>query len=132
MEYKHRLAYVLWQLGEKEEAEKLFKEQILICMEVLDNKTGRNITGQAYDLAGIYSFLGDKQLALKYLRLSDEVRFILPSLIDRDPLFDNIRHLDEFSDIVDKYRIDPENLGPKFGKAKEKLREMEEKGILNL
>jgi len=132
IEYKHRLAYVKWQMGEREEAEKLFNEQIKLSKEVLENNTGRHITGQAYDLAGIYSFLGDEKMAIKYLRLADEVKFILVTLIERDPLYNNIRHLNEFEEIVGKYRIHPDNLGPKFEKAKEKIREMEEKGILRL
>jgi hypothetical protein len=56
-----------------------------------------------YETAGIYSFLGESDLAIAYLRKFDSVnRWDDGKLhfIQRDPQFDNIRNHEDFKAII--------------------------------
>ena len=130
--YKHRLAYALWQLGHKEKADKLFEEQIQQCHDIIERQTKTNVAGEAYDLAGIYSFQGNEAEALKWALIAEKKGFLPVSLVDRDPLYDNLRQNAEFRQIIEEKRNNEEKLTPKFEKAKKKIREMEEMGVLTL
>jgi len=130
--YKHRLAYALWQTGRKEEANRLFEEQIQQNIYIIENEVKTDVAGEAYDLAGIYSFLGEEEEAMKWIRISKEKDFFPLTLIDRDPLLDNLRSNEEFRQMVEKQRIEEEQFLPKFDQAKKKIRELEERGVLTI
>jgi len=98
----HRYGQALVAMGKKEEGIQLMNDQLELNENLLVNfQSGYTIF---YDNAGIYSFLGKKKLAYKYLRKFDKsgrwqyrVYFI-----QLDPLFDNIRDDEEFKTIINK------------------------------
>jgi TolB-like protein/Tfp pilus assembly protein PilF len=122
----HRIGYVYWQNGYKNEAEYYFNEHKRISEESI--KKGRQYGGAAYyDLAGVYAFMGEKEKAYQNLRewaLSPVIPFWWIILIKEDPLFDSIRNEPEFQQIVKdveaKYQAEHERVG----------KWLEEQGIL--
>jgi len=100
----HRIAYVYWQKGFREEAEYYFNEQIKYSNR--DNELGQlmsQLLYTYYDLAGTYSFRGEKKKAYENLRIFNqrqiELRWMV-TLIKNDPLFDSIRGEPEFQQII--------------------------------
>jgi TolB-like protein len=124
----HRIGYVYWQNGYREEAEYYFNEQIKYGKESI--KLGREYANNKYahyDLAGVYAFLGDKVKAYQYL---DEVnkKHNYPlwwiSLVKHDPLFDSIREEERFQKIL-------QNMEAKYQAEHERVRKwLEEQGML--
>ena len=100
-----RLMVANWEIGNQEEALILIKSFKNYCIKTIE--LGRMPASKyysQYDLAGIYSFLGETDSAYINLRLfSQKERFPLwwVTLIKDDPLFDNIRDQPEFQQIVD-------------------------------
>jgi len=130
--YKHRQGYSLWKNGQQEEGMNLVMEQQKQSQYIIDNQIKTSFAGEAYDLAGIYSFLGNEKEALKWAKTAEKKGFLPVSLTDRDPLFDNLRKNKEFVRLIEGKRKSEEQLAPKFIKAKKKIRELEERGILTL
>jgi len=100
----HRIGYVYWLNGYKEEAEYYFNEQINYCNR--SNELGRSYAKRLfsyYDLAGVYAFRGEKDKAYENLRIFNQ-RLRMPlwmvTIIRNDPLFDSIRDESEFQQIV--------------------------------
>jgi adenylate cyclase len=95
--------YVLWNLGQRKEAMQYFRDQIEYC-----NIKDRQYSSAEFDLAGTYSFLGQKDKALATLNhFVDKGFFGIGSTgyrIQADPLFDNIRGTPEFRVILKKGR----------------------------
>jgi len=130
--YNHRYAYTLWMKGKREIAKQLFDEYINYWMEKTKNGSFNQRWGIFYNLAGIYSFLGNKEEALKWLRKQQEEGFTFSeppgfsyayeNFIYYDPLFNNIRNEDEFKQIV----ADAQN---KKTKIRERIEEIVEGGI---
>jgi len=110
----------------------LVMEQQKQSQYIIDNQIKTSFAGEAYDLAGIYSFLGNEKEALKWAKTAEKKGFLPVSLTDRDPLFDNLRKNKEFVRLIEGKRKSEEQLAPKFIKAKKKIRELEERGILTL
>jgi hypothetical protein len=87
--------------------------------------------GIYYNLAGVYSFLGNKTEALKWLRKQEEEGFTIEDIpgflytyedfIEYDPLFDKIRSEDEFKRIVSLAK-------GKKAMIRESVKEIENKG----
>jgi len=103
--FRHRLGYVLWQLGEKEEAVQLFNEQMERDKYMLEvNKYSR---GEYYDLAVVNAFLGNKEEAFSWLDQLMEIkpydvfdyRFLL-----QETMFESIREDRRFIEVVDKMK----------------------------
>jgi len=130
--YKHRLAYVLSMTGQDDEASVLFDEQIHQNLDIIENGVETEIQGEAYDLAGIYAFLGNEEEAIKWLQMSADIGFLPIGLIERDPMFDKIRQNDQFKMIIEKKRKEEDAEKPKFEIVKKQIRVLEEKGILSL
>ena len=100
----HRIGWAYWQNGNKEKAKYFFNEQINYCNKL--NELGRvreDPLRTAYDLAGVYAFLGEKDKAYENLRIyiqkPIENNWGL-NIIKTDPLFDSIRDEPEFQQIV--------------------------------
>ena len=100
----HRIGYVYWLNGYKEEANYYFNEQINFCNRSIE--LGRLYAKQLwtyYDLACIYAFKGEKDKAFENLRVFNQKQRMglwLVTHFKHDPLFDSIRNEPEFQQIV--------------------------------
>jgi adenylate cyclase len=95
--YRH--GYVLWKLGRRKEAMNFFNDQIEYC-----NIKDRQYSMAEFDLAGVYAFLGEKDKALVLLEHFVQKGFFgigaSSFRILEDPMFDNIRDLPGFINIL--------------------------------
>jgi TolB-like protein/Tfp pilus assembly protein PilF len=103
--YRHRLAYVKWLKGEKEEAMSLFREQMELDMETMKGLRGFgawNNKSYFYDLGAVHAFLGNKEEA--YMMLDSAAKYGLFGMvvITIDPLLDGIREEERFQMIFNK------------------------------
>ena len=88
-------------------------------------KLGRN-WDLNYDLASLYTFLGQKEKAWHYLRAYDKAgawNWGLPYFIQVDPLFENLHHNAEFKQMIK--RVIKEK-----GQLQAKLYKLEKEGKL--
>lgn len=85
--FRHRYAHILWKNGKKEEA----RIQFAMALQKLeaDVKNGTRHSGQEYDLAGIYNFLGDKEKAFEWLEKMPFGTYIY-KLAKVDPLYKDL------------------------------------------
>ena len=131
--YKHRLAYVLWQQGQKPEAKKLFQEEMTRLEQAIQSGEQTEFKGEYYDLAGINAFLGQKQEALKWLQQAADKGFFATDLITRDPLFDGIRKESQYLKILKTKQAIEQKETQKLDAAKEivrkKIQTLQVKGI---
>ncbi len=129
--YRHRLAYVLWQLDQKEEARKIFEEQRVLLRKNIESDQITNTAGEYYDLAGINAFLGNEKLALNWLEQASEEGFFDLELINIDPLFDNIRNHRQFQEMIQSRQAKWERQNRRMDTGREvvrqKLRSLEDK-----
>jgi len=104
LEAMHRIGYVYWQNGYKEEAEYYFNKQLEYCYRTIElgREYGQNLNA-FYDLAGIYAYKGERDKAYENLRKFNQrqwMDFFMVNFIKIDPLFDSIRDEPEFQQIV--------------------------------
>jgi TolB-like protein/Flp pilus assembly protein TadD len=120
-----RVGFILWMNGKKEEAMEYFNRQISFCIESIRQKDPYGSTNAAYDLAGVYAFLGNKEEAYKWLREYEKLGFRegIHEYIKVDPLFDNLRNDEEFKEIVKR-------ANDKAAEIRAKIKEIEENGAL--
>jgi TolB-like protein/tetratricopeptide (TPR) repeat protein len=134
--YKHRLAYIHWQTGRKEEAQTLFEESIRDNLALIEKGLETQSRGEYYDLAAIYAFLGQEEESLKWFRVAADSGFFAVDWMKYDPLIAGV--LDDA-----RYQAIINNSGRTLGGeneesiarldfARQRLRELEAKGILNL
>ncbi len=98
----HRIGYIYWLNGYKNEAEYYFGLKKQMIDETMKSSDGLNYYVY-YDLAGMSAFGGNREQALGYLR-----KFInrplqeawMVTLIKNDPLFETIRSEPEFKQII--------------------------------
>jgi class 3 adenylate cyclase/TolB-like protein/Flp pilus assembly protein TadD len=109
---RHAYAYVLRKLGREKEA----KEQIYLAKSFIE----KWYQDKGYDLAKVYSFLGDKKTAIEHLR-SWRGSFVIADWMENEPLFDNIKNEPEFSQLAEKFKAD-------VAKKKEEARTRYERG----
>jgi TolB-like protein/AraC-like DNA-binding protein len=99
---RRMMGYVYLKTGSKNEADHLFMEQKRISEESI--KMGRFYSIDAnYDIAALYTFLGEKKKAYENLRSVNKIHICplwLLNLIKNDPFFDSIRDEPEFQEIV--------------------------------
>jgi hypothetical protein len=112
--------------GKKEEAMEYFNKQISFCTESIRKKDPYGSTDAAYDLAGIYAFLGNKEEAYKWLREYEKIGFSsgIHEYIKVDPLFDNLRNDEEFKEIVKR-------ANDKAAEIRARINQMEEQGVFD-
>ena len=96
----HRIGYVYWENGIKEESDYYFDKQIEYGNREIE--LGRP-GALYYDLAGVYAFRGETEKAYENLRIFNQ-RKVMPRwaifYFHYDPLFDSIRDEPEFQQIV--------------------------------
>jgi TolB-like protein len=124
----HRIGYVFWQNGYKEEAEYYFNEQIKYCNREIELKRMGEINIYAYyDLGGVYAFKGEKVKSYKNLRTFNQIQQVplwMANLIKTDPLFNSIRNEPEFQQIA-------RDIEAKYQAEHERVRKwLEEQGML--
>jgi tetratricopeptide (TPR) repeat protein len=113
-----KFAYACLQNGFSQEAEKYFNEQFVFCQNLLkSNRPLSQVAWAYYELASIYSYRGDKENALKNLKLlagSINCELWLLTDLRNDPMFNNIRNDPEFNQIFSemerKYKDIHENV----------------------
>ena len=97
-----RVGHALWVNGLKDKAEIYFNTALEFLNKAIE--LGRiYVLDDYYNLAGIHSFLGEKEKAFEYLRLfKRELKgpFFYIEYLKKDPLFDNIRDEPEFQQII--------------------------------
>ncbi len=103
--FRHRLAYVKWLKGEKEEAMSLFHEQMKRDQETQKGLRGYgvwNTRNYYYDLGIVNAFLGNKEEAYMLLDSAANYGWFTLWYVDNDPLLDGIRQEERFQAIVRK------------------------------
>jgi TolB-like protein/Tfp pilus assembly protein PilF len=114
----HRIGFVYWQKGLKREAESYFAEQKRLCLETIKMQRAYAQTlGAYYDIACLYAFEGNKELAYENLRIWAKMP-VCPLwwiiLIKNDPLLDSLRNDAEFqrilSEMSSKYQAEHERV----------------------
>jgi serine/threonine protein kinase/Tfp pilus assembly protein PilF len=85
------LGYVYGASGEKQEAQ-------LVIQKLKEASQRRYVC--SYDIALVYTGLGEKGLALEYLEKARDERFMLLVFLQVDPLFDSLRSDSHFQDLV--------------------------------
>lgn len=101
--FRHRLAYLYWLEGRKDEAQELFEEEMTLDLESQQGLRGFGAWSKGsyyYDLAAVNSFLGNKEEALAWLDSTSTKGFMSIWLLHHDPLFDNIRREPDFQRLI--------------------------------
>lgn len=120
--HRHRIGYVLFNLGRIEEANDNFNKQIEYCRESI--RLNRPYSGANYDLAGVYAFIGEKQKALEILNGIEEHNIFPASLMKYaqfDPLYESLWDDQGFKDIITKQEA-------RFAKIRSELDELRQQG----
>ena len=97
--FRHRYAFVLWQLGQKEKADSLFALHIEKELDFI--KEGTRLRGQEFDLAGVYAFTGKKEKAYQMLEQMP-LWYVTYQFLKFDPMFDALREEPRFQRIQQK------------------------------
>jgi len=102
---RHRLGYVKYILGKKDEGLKLILEEKENRLNIIKGKSGQGVwnvglSAPYYDLMAIEAFLGNKALALKYLDSAVHYNFIWDWGYRNDPLLNGIRKESRFVEFI--------------------------------
>ncbi|MEM1119324.1 MAG: adenylate/guanylate cyclase domain-containing protein [Bacteroidota bacterium] len=111
--FRHRYAFVLWQLGRKAAAQRLFDQHIQAELAFIEK--GTRMLGQEYDLAGVYAFLGEKEKAYQMLEKMP-YWYVTYQLLKFDPLFDSLRDEPRFQRIQQKLEQEVAQMRAQAGK----------------
>jgi len=130
--YKHRLAYVLWQMGKVDEAREMLNDVIDENLFMINNEIKKDIKGQAYDLAACYAFLGNEDKAMQWAYRAEEEGFFPIDLVNRDPMFNAFRDHEKFEQLLLKKRKEEERVKPRLDLIRKKLHDLENMGVLSL
>lgn len=109
----HRYGQTLYLLNRKEKGMSLIQKQIDIYKREINQKnvlSKRHLVSNLYDLAGIYSFLGNKEMAIYWLDKFEQEdgwrnHGDLVSFIKIDIQFDNIREDPQFKEFTQRGSI---------------------------
>lgn len=106
----HRFGQALFGVGQTDRGREMLEKQIEInSRKVALNRTGFSGLSPYYDLAGIYSFLGNKEEAYRWLDEFGErkgwIRLGLLFHVQRDHLFDNLRSDQRFQELLARIEL---------------------------
>ena len=124
-----KYGYVLYNLDQKEEAMKIFNQQIEYHKESIRKNsflaTGRWGGASHYTLAAIYAFLGDKDKAYSFLFDIEKGAFSgwNTARMQVDPMFENLWDDEEFKAIIQREQT-------KFAVIRNNIDRLEEMGEL--
>jgi TolB-like protein/Tfp pilus assembly protein PilF len=114
-----RYGLALTRIGKTEAGITMMKNQLQKNEKIIN--LGRGNYSPFYDIAGIYSFLGDTEKAIKYLREWDKRSFWKLGtvyLIQVDPLFENIRNNLEYKKIINDRLTKNSNIRDEINRLK--------------
>jgi tetratricopeptide (TPR) repeat protein len=119
-DFNPMVAYSYWQNGLTKEADRLFTNHIELCGNVLrTNRPAIQIYWAYYDLACIYAFRGDKENALKNLKIYSQNKncelWMLTHVKD-DPLLSGIRNEPEYAEIIREMENNYQTLHERVGR----------------
>jgi len=100
--FRHRLAFVLWQTGRKEQALKLFNEQMEKDIESIALNPYTGGTSYYYDLAAVNAFLGNREKAYSWIDKMVAEGWGVGGFCMQDPLFDNLKSDQKFKELAAK------------------------------
>jgi len=102
----NRMGYLLWMIGEKEQARYYFREMIRHCKRHIGMNSIYGRMAARFDIAGVYAFQGENDSAYHYLeeltRTNWQTSYSLAMLNGLDPLFEPIRQEERFRQLVRK------------------------------
>jgi tetratricopeptide (TPR) repeat protein len=98
----HRVGIIFWMNGKRDLAMEYFNLQIDYCMESIGSNDPYGHLNAAYDLAGVYAFLGKKEEAIRWLREYERLGFTsgMQEYIKTDLLFDKLKSDEAFREIA--------------------------------
>jgi tetratricopeptide (TPR) repeat protein len=110
LEHLPVMAYTYWMNGKEEEAEELFRlEMELFNYHDQVNSMGSVNRWYNYNLAKVYAFWGEKELALKNLDMYFSLKTGISARVNydlkTDPLFNNLRNEPRFRQIIKEAEI---------------------------
>ena len=98
-----RIAYAFDKTGDHDSADYYFQKQIDYSEEAIKSINGTLLFNSYYDRACVYAYQGKEEQAMGDLRMFNRMEKIplwWVSLINTDPLLDNLRDIPEFRQIV--------------------------------
>jgi tetratricopeptide (TPR) repeat protein len=98
--YRTYLGITLWRLGEKQQAEQLFSERILLNERAIQK--GNQDPERRKDMAVIYATIGETDEALRWLELAFESGYALYDLTLKERLLNNLHDHPRFVELVDQ------------------------------
>jgi len=101
--FRHRLAYVKLKMGQNEEAQDLFEEQMRLDMEQQEGLRGYGAWSRGshyYDLSVTNAYLGNTEEAVMWLDSAANYGFLDVTFANEDPLLDEIRKDDRVQGII--------------------------------
>lgn len=115
-----RIGYAYWKNGFTREADEFFRRQLEYSNKSIEygRAYGRS-WGAYFDLAGVYSFYGERELAMKNLlkiNVKEMNPYIFVWFMKRDPLLENIREDPEFKRILNDAEVRQDALHEKMRK----------------
>jgi tetratricopeptide (TPR) repeat protein len=102
-EYRIRLGYALWKLGQKDQARKLFQEALQSDQDRVAR--GDEDGWPRYDIAAVNAIQGNKTEAYRWLQKAVDAGAIYYRLMLRDPLFENLRGDTQFQQMMARVKV---------------------------
>ncbi|MGD9328552.1 MAG: adenylate/guanylate cyclase domain-containing protein [Cyclobacteriaceae bacterium] len=103
--FRHRYAYTNLEMGNDENVQSLFEEQMQLDMEQQQGLRGYGAWRRGshyYDLGAVNAFLGNTDEAIMWLDSAANYGFLDISFANDDPLLDDIRKDDRFQALIAK------------------------------
>jgi TolB-like protein/class 3 adenylate cyclase len=103
--FRHRLAYINLEMGNDEDVQSLFEEQIQLDMEQQQGLRGYGAWRKGshyYDLGAVNAFLGNTDEAIMWLDSAANYGFLEVSFANDDPLLDGIRKDERIQALLSK------------------------------
>jgi serine/threonine protein kinase/Tfp pilus assembly protein PilF len=96
------LGYIYWKTGRKDEAKKLFQENLDWLQKRIEQ--GDDSIDTRFSMAAIYAVQGNKDEALKWLQKAVDAGWRYYNFASRYPLLENIRDDERFKRIIDEIK----------------------------
>jgi len=114
------IAYTYWQNGLTKEANLHFNNLIeFYHKSINDNSRNADLTETYYNLACIYAFKGEKENALRYLKIYSQNQYCenwMISHLKNDPILSSIRNEQDYTQIVTEMETNYKAVHERVGK----------------